>query len=96
MHQLETLLDDNAVRCHLPAASRKRALQMLAEILSDEETSVDTLFDGLMGRERLGSTGLGDGVAIGGTFWMGCTVGGGSVRISILCCLAILPEYLFQ
>ncbi len=64
MHHLQTLLEGERVRCHLPAASRKRALQLIADLLSDEEVSADTLFDGLMARERLGSTGLGDGVAV--------------------------------
>ena len=64
MHHLQTLLDGEHVRCNLPAASRKRALQLIAELLADEEVSADRLFDELMARERLGSTGLGEGVAI--------------------------------
>ena len=64
MHHLQTLLEGPNVRCHLPAASRKRALQLIAEFLADAEVGADALFDALMARERLGSTGLGDGVAI--------------------------------
>jgi len=64
VHHLHKLLDHGSVRCHLPAASRKRALQLIAELLADEHLAADTLFDTLMGRERLGSTALGEGVAI--------------------------------
>ena len=70
MSNLEPLLADGNVRCHLPASSRKRALQQVAELIADagESTdtalSSDTIFDGLMNRERLGSTGLGHGVAV--------------------------------
>ena len=64
MHHLQKLLESDCVRCHLPAASRKRAIQLIAELLADDEVGADVLFDELMGRERLGSTGLGEGVAI--------------------------------
>lgn len=64
MLHLQKLLEGNRICCHLPAASRKRALQLIAELLADEQVSADVLFDELMARERLGSTGLGDGVAI--------------------------------
>lgn len=64
MHHLQTLLEGKRVRCKLPAASRKRALQLIAELLADEGVGADALFDELMARERLGSTGLGEGVAI--------------------------------
>jgi PTS system nitrogen regulatory IIA component len=64
VHHLEKLLEGGCVRCHLPAASRKRAIQLIAELLADDEVGADVLFDELMQRERLGSTGLGDGVAI--------------------------------
>jgi len=64
MHPLETLLSGDFVRCNLPAVSRKRVLQLIADMIADDEVGSDVLFDDLMGRERLGSTGLGDGVAI--------------------------------
>lgn len=58
------MLDEDVVRCHMSAASRKRALQLIAELMADEEVSADALFDALMGREKLGSTALGEGVAV--------------------------------
>lgn len=46
--------------------SKKRALEQLADILAEGTpylTAAD-VFNGLIGREKLGSTGVGDGVAI--------------------------------
>ena len=48
------------------AASRKRALEVVSAQLADAlggDTSPDAIFDGLLARERLGSTGLGQGLA---------------------------------
>ena len=64
MFDIDRLLDEENVACNLEAASRKRALQLIAEMVADEELNADLLFDELMARERLGSTGLGEGVAI--------------------------------
>ncbi len=64
MHPLAALLHQDNVVCHAEAKSRKRALQLIAELMSDSELDEDALFDGLMNRERLGSTALNDGVAI--------------------------------
>lgn len=64
MSVLEPLLSKASVRCHSQASSRKRVLQELAESLTAPGASEDDLFDGLMARERLGSTGMGKGVAI--------------------------------
>jgi PTS system nitrogen regulatory IIA component len=48
------------------ATSKKRALEHLSELMAnaDEAFSAGTVFDSLLVRERLGSTGLGYGVAI--------------------------------
>lgn len=48
------------------ARSRKRVLEKASDLLCEgnEQLSGRTLFDELLARERLGSTGLGDGVAI--------------------------------
>ena len=64
MSNVGDLLNHKNVSCHASAISRKRALQVAAELIADEDLNADALFDGLMARERLGSTGLGDGVAI--------------------------------
>ena len=63
------LVSKNSVRCHLSAGSRKRLFQAIAHELvdparEDGEEAVDEIYDALVERERLGSTALGDGVAI--------------------------------
>lgn len=64
MSQIADLLIPTHVHCQLEGSSRKRVLQHVAQLLASPELSEDALFDGLMARERLGSTGLGEGVAI--------------------------------
>ena len=64
MTSIADLLRPPFVHCHVDAPSRKRALQFIADQISDDEAGSGDLFDALMSRERLGSTGLGDGVAI--------------------------------
>ena len=63
------LVSRNSVHCHLSAGSRKRLFQAIADELvdparEDGEEAVDEIYDALVERERLGSTALGDGVAI--------------------------------
>jgi nitrogen PTS system EIIA component len=54
------------ISCGNTAASKKRALQNLGELLalSAPELDPDATFDKLLERERLGSTGLGHGIAL--------------------------------
>lgn len=58
----------NADRCQIidDVASKKRALQKLSEILGEATPYVGDkeIFTALIGREKLGSTGIGDGVGI--------------------------------
>jgi len=48
------------------AGSKKRALEIVGEMIARSDSSLTSLgvFDALLARERLGSTGLGHGVAI--------------------------------
>ncbi len=64
MFHVENLLGTSNVRCRVAASSRKRVIQYIAEMMATSSVNTDQLFDALMNRERLGSTGLGDGVAI--------------------------------
>ena len=64
MSELAQLINGTNTVCRATSTSRKRVLQEVAELIADETVNADVLFDGLMARERLGSTGLGDGVAI--------------------------------
>lgn len=63
---LSTLLDPERVICCPDIGSKKRALELLSERLASgaEGIAGGDIFEGLLARERLGSTGLGHGVAI--------------------------------
>lgn len=63
---LSLLISAGGVRNNVVASSKKAALEHLAEILSSEVTSLTTqdVLNCLINREKLGSTGLGHGVAI--------------------------------
>lgn len=49
-----------------PGISKKRVLELLANLLSDDDADVtaDAVYQQLLSRERLGTTGIGSGVAI--------------------------------
>ena len=64
MHLLD-LLAPARVSAGAKASSKKRLLELLAQRLADGDAERErALFDSLCQRERLGSTGLGHGVAI--------------------------------
>jgi PTS system nitrogen regulatory IIA component len=64
--QLTDLLTLEHVSCDDMASSKKRVLELLSELIThgEETLSKSEVFDSLLSRERLGSTGLGHGVAI--------------------------------
>ena len=66
MLPIENLLARECIRQAVPAHSRKRALDLAADLLAEQHPGVPArrLFEALMERERLGSTGIGEGVAI--------------------------------
>ncbi len=66
MSGLYNLLSAERVICRAEISSKKRALQMLADVLakSDPELKARKVFDQFCDRERLGSTALGNGIAI--------------------------------
>jgi len=63
---ITSLLAPKRVVCCDDIASKKRLLENLSELLSKSspQLSQQTIFDALVSREKLGSTGLGKGVAI--------------------------------
>ena len=63
---ISALLSPQRVACHREVRSKKKALETLASMLASagEELDHDEVFDSLLARERLGSTGMGHGVAI--------------------------------
>ncbi len=66
MIDITRILSPQCVRVAVEASSRKRVLHYTSDILAEAypELSARKVFDELASRERLGSTGLGEGVAI--------------------------------
>jgi len=84
MVNLSDIVDVSNVACHVEVSSKKKALQLLAQMLSesintpveeddestaddataDEEINEMDILDALVSRERLGSTALGQGIAV--------------------------------
>ena len=63
--QLSHIITPERVVSNLDGASKKRVLELAAEFIA-EESQIDSedIYQGLIDRERLGSTGIGYGVAI--------------------------------
>lgn len=62
----ETILSVERTLCKVNCASKKRLLEKLAGLIADysDNLNPDDLFERLLSRERLGSTGIGSGIAI--------------------------------
>ena len=60
------LITAKRVLCDTEVTSKKRTLELLGELIATIQTGLESrdIFDSLIGRERLGSTGLGHGVAL--------------------------------
>ena len=54
------------IGCHYDASSKKRVLQEIAQLLASSTPGLDPaeVFEKLLERERLGSTGLGNGIGL--------------------------------
>jgi len=63
---ISDLLNAERIRCDVQSSSKKRLLELISEELArdSDEFSKREIFESLCARERLGSTGLGKGVAI--------------------------------
>lgn len=63
---IERLLSPDCTLAAVPGDSKKRILELIARTLNQVHPILDEeeIFDRLIERERLGSTGFGDGVAI--------------------------------
>jgi PTS system nitrogen regulatory IIA component len=64
--QLEDILTPERCFCGVSGVSKKRLLKEISEKIANnlEYLSANQIFDALMSREQLGSTGLGNGIAI--------------------------------
>jgi len=64
--QVSEILSQDRIRCDIDSQSKKSALETLASLIAsaDSGLSETEVFDSLIARERLGSTGLGQGIAL--------------------------------
>lgn len=60
------LITSDRIVCDSEVASKERVIEIMSELLAtgQPDLAVRPIFDSLIGRERLGSTGLGHGVAL--------------------------------
>lgn len=79
---LEALLSPRLSLCNLAGSSKKKLLLNIAQAIAEQypQLDADTVFNQLIARERLGSTGIGDGVAI-----PHCRLPGCELPIGVLC-----------
>ena len=66
MQTISKLLTLGRTVCRAPGVSQKRIFETAAHIISDDQLSLPygLVFSSLIAREKLGSTGLGNGIAI--------------------------------
>lgn len=68
MIEITHLITPERTYCNVPGVSKKRLLENLAALLSEDPgctgTDTDTIYQRLLEREKLGSTGIGAGVAV--------------------------------
>ena len=63
---LQAILSTNRTQCAVQCNSKKRILEIISELAAENNTDIDqeTVLAALVGRERMGSTGIGNGIAI--------------------------------
>lgn len=64
--RIDTILTPERCFCDLPGVSKKRFLTTISELIATEtgSLSADHIYSALLAREQLGSTGIGNGIAI--------------------------------
>lgn len=64
--QLSQFINVNRIKKGIDVQSKKRALEELSHLITQDQTQLNSteIFESLISRERLGSTGVGYGVAI--------------------------------
>lgn len=72
--QLEEILTPERCYCNIDGVSKKRLLNKISELISKDIPTLEAteVFNALMARERLGTTGLGNGIAIPHCRMTGC------------------------
>ncbi|EPJ78972.1 MULTISPECIES: PTS IIA-like nitrogen regulatory protein PtsN [Pseudomonas] len=74
MIRLENILTPGRSLVNVPGGSKKGALEQIARLIGREVPDLDwqVVFDSLIAREKLGSTGFGNGIAIPHCRLKGC------------------------
>lgn len=75
MIRLEHILTPERSQVNVPGGSKKRVLEYIAHLIASDLPDIDedVLFESLVAREKLGSTGFGNGIAIPHCRLIGCT-----------------------
>jgi nitrogen PTS system EIIA component len=75
MIRLETILTPGRSLVNVPGGSKKRVLEQIASLVARELPDLDAqaIFESLVAREKLGSTGFGNGIAIPHCRLPGCS-----------------------
>ncbi|KFE54269.1 PTS IIA-like nitrogen regulatory protein PtsN [Pseudomonas syringae] len=74
MIRIESILTPGRSLVNVPGGSKKRVLEQIANLIGKEVPDLDaqTVFESLVAREKLGSTGFGNGIAIPHCRMKGC------------------------
>jgi len=75
MIRLESILTPGRSLVNVPGGSKKKALEQIANLIHREvpDLAMQDVFESLVAREKLGSTGFGNGIAIPHCRLKGCT-----------------------
>lgn len=75
MIRLETILTPGRSLVNVPGGSKKRVLEQIASVIARDLPDLDgqTIYESLIAREKLGSTGFGNGIAIPHCRLPGCS-----------------------
>lgn len=90
MIRLETILPPGRSLVNVPGGSKKRVLEQIASVIARDLPDLDgqTIYESLIAREKLGSTGFGNGIAI-----PHCRLPGCSTPISALLKLSTAVDF---
>lgn len=72
---IQSILTPELTLCGVPGSSKKRILEIIAARIAEQYPELDEnqIFNNLIARERLGSTGIGQGIAIPHCRLQGCS-----------------------
>ncbi|WP_027909997.1 PTS IIA-like nitrogen regulatory protein PtsN [Pseudomonas sp. URMO17WK12:I4] len=90
MIRLETILTPGRSLVNVPGGSKKRVLEQIASVIARDLPDLDgqIIYESLIAREKLGSTGFGNGIAI-----PHCRLPGCSTPISALLKLSTAVDF---